>query len=56
MWNSSTGDCKCNKACKIDKCLDIKNSSCKRRQLGNLGLLCEDEIFNTTETWLEHKK
>ena len=54
MWNSSTGDCKCNKACKIDKCLDIKNFLCKKRQLGKLALAFEDQIFNTTETSLEH--
>ena len=28
LWNHSTCDCGCNKACKIDKHLDIKNCSC----------------------------
>ena len=56
MWNSSTGDCKYNKACKIDKYLDVKNFSCKKRQLGKLALACEDQILNRTETSLEHRK
>ena len=56
MWNSSTGDCKCKKGCKIDKYLDIKNFSCKKGQLGKLALACEDQILNTTETSLEHRK
>ena len=43
MWNSSTCDCKCNKACKIDKYLDIKIFSCKKRLLDKLALACEDE-------------
>ena len=30
MWNPSTCDCECNKACKIDKYLDTRNCSCKR--------------------------
>ena len=30
MWNPSTCVCECNKACKIDKCLHIKNCSCKK--------------------------
>ena len=25
MWNPSACNCECNKACKIDKCLDDKN-------------------------------
>ena len=29
MWNSSTYDCKCNKACKIDEYLDIRNCYAK---------------------------
>ena len=28
MWNPSTCDWECDKACKIDKYLDIKNCSC----------------------------
>ena len=50
------GDCKCNKVCKIDKYLDIKNISCKKSLLGKLALACKDEILNTTETSLNHKK
>ena len=56
IWNSSMGDCKCNKVCKIDKYLDIKNISCKKSLLGKLALACKDEILNTTETSLNHKK
>ena len=50
-----TGDCECNNPCKIDKYLDIKNCSCKKRLFGRLGLTCEDEIY-TTETSLDDKK
>ena len=50
------GDCKCNKVCKIDKYLDLKNISCKKILLGKLALACKDEILNTTETSLNHKK
>ena len=48
MRNRSTGDCECNKACKIDEYLDIKNCSCERRLISKLVLQCEDEILNTT--------
>ena len=44
MWNSSTCDCKCNKAFKIDKYLDIKKFSYKKGLLDKLALACEDEI------------
>ena len=37
-------DCKCNKACKIDECLDIKNFSCEKRQISKLVLKCEEDI------------
>ena len=30
MWNPSMCDCECNKACKIDEYLDIKNCSYKK--------------------------
>ena len=29
LWNSSTYYCECNKTCKSDEYLDIKNCSCK---------------------------
>ena len=29
VWNPSTCDCECNKACKIDKYLDFENCLCK---------------------------
>ena len=49
-------DCECNKTCKIDEYLDIKNCSCKKRLFGKLELVCDDEILNTTETSLDDKK
>ena len=55
MWNHITCDCECNKACKIDE-IDIKNCSCKKRLIGKLVLVCEDEILNITETSLDDKK
>ena len=30
MWNPSTCDCECNKACKIEEYLNIKNCSGKK--------------------------
>ena len=56
MWNPSTCNCEYNKACKSDRYLDIKNSSFEERVIGKLVLECEDEILNTTETLLNHKK
>ena len=49
MWNLSTCDCECNKACKIYECFDTKNCSCEKRLFGKLVSACEDEILNTTE-------
>ena len=49
-------DCECNKACKIDEYLDIKNFSCRKCLFHKLALECEDEILNTTETLLNYKK
>ena len=50
MWNPSTCDCECNKACKIDEYLDIKNCSCEKNLIGKLLLECEEEILNSTRT------
>ena len=50
MWNPSSCDCECNKACKIDKNLDIKNLSCKKRLIGKLVLECKEYTLNTTKT------
>ena len=36
IWNPITCDCECNKVCKIDEYLDIKNCSCKKCLFGNL--------------------
>ena len=44
-------DCECNKTCKIDKYLDIKNCSCEKRLVGKLVFECEREILNTTEAF-----
>ena len=54
--NSSKCDCECNKACKIDEYLDIKNCYCEKGLIGKLGLEYEDEILDTTETLLNDKK
>ena len=51
MWNPSTCDCECTKACKIDEYLDIKNWSCAKRLIGKLVLEFEYEILNTTEAF-----
>ena len=53
MWNPSTCDCECNKACKIDEHLDTKSSSYKKRLISKLVLECEDEMLNTTESSLD---
>ena len=42
MWNFSTYDCECNKASKIDKYLDIKDCSWKKRVSGKSLLVCEN--------------
>ena len=56
MWNPSTCNCECNKACKINEYLDIKNYSCEKRLIGKLVLLHGDKILNTTENSLDYKK
>ena len=48
MQNPSTCNCGCNKACKIDKYLDTKYCYCKKRLIGKLVFVCEDEILNTS--------
>ena len=56
MLNPSACDWECNKACKIDEYLDVKNCSCEKRLIGKFVLECEDEILNTTKTLLNDKK
>ena len=56
MWNSSICDFECNKACKIDNYLGIKNCSCEKRLISKLVLECEDEILNATENSIDDKK
>ena len=56
MWNPSICDCECNKACKIDEYLHLKNCSCEKRVISRLVFKCEDEILNTTDTSLNDKK
>ena len=46
----------CNKACKIDKYLDIKKSLSRKCLYDKLVLACEDGILSTTETPLDDKK
>ena len=36
--------------------LDTKNCSFEKRLIGKLLLKCEDEMLNTSETWLNNKK
>ena len=55
-WNPSTYGCEGNKACKIDKYLDIKNCSDEKLLIGKLVLECENETLHTTENLLNHKK
>ena len=55
-WILSKCDCKCNKNCKIDEYLDIKNCSCEKRLFGKLALACENEKLITTETSLNDRK
>ena len=38
MWNSSTGDCECNKACEIVEYLEIKNCLWEKRLIRKLVL------------------
>ena len=52
MWIPSTCDCKFDKACKIDKCLDTKNCSCKKVLTGKLVLEDKDKILNTLKPYL----
>ena len=40
-------DCECDKACKIDEYLDIKNCSCEKRLIGTLVLESKNEMLNT---------
>ena len=58
IWNPSTCDCECNKACvnKINDYLDIKNCSFKKRLIGKLVLKCEYGISNRTKTLVNDKK
>ena len=47
MWNPSTCDFECNKACKIGEYLDIKNCSCEKRLFDEIIIAYEDKILNT---------
>ena len=48
--------CECNKACKGDEYLDIKNWSWEKCLIGKQVLEYGDEILNATETSLNDKK
>ena len=56
MWNPSTCDCKCDKACKIGEYLDLKNCSCENRLFVKVVQTCEDEILSTAKTLIVQKK
>ena len=56
MWNPSTCDCKCDKACKIGEYLNLKNCSLENRLFVKVVQTCEDEILNTAKTLIVHKK
>ena len=49
MWNHSTCNCECNKLCKIDEYLDIKNCFCWWCLFDKFVLAYKDEIINATE-------
>ena len=51
MWNPSTCNCQCDKACKNVEYLHIKDFLYEKRLIGNLVLECEDEVLNTTEAY-----
>ena len=55
MWSSSTCDCECDKKCKIDKYLDTKDCSYKKRLPVKLLLEYEDEILNILKPYLTIK-
>ena len=56
IWIPSMCDCECNKACKVNQYLDIKQCSCKKLLTEKLMLEREDEISNTIETSLNNKR
>ena len=47
--------CDCDKACKIDEYLDIKNCSCEKYLIGKFVLGWEDEILNKNKTSPDNK-
>lgn len=49
MRNPSAFHCKCNKACKIDENLYIKNCLCAKLLIDKLVSKCEYEILSTTK-------
>ena len=56
MWNLSTCDCDCNKACTIGEYLGPKSCLCKKRLISKLVLQFEDEMLNTAESYTDDKK
>ena len=56
MWHPSMYDYGCNKAVKTAEYFDIKNCSCEKRLIGELGIECEDKILDTIANLLHDKK
>ena len=56
IYNGSMCDYECNKACKIDEYLYVKNYSSQKLLIVRLVLVCMDGILNSTETSLDDKK
>ena len=55
MWSPSNCDCESDKKCKIDKYLDTKDCSCKKRLPVKLVLEYEHGILNTLKPYLTIK-
>ena len=56
MWNPSTCDYECNKACSIYEYLDLKNCSYGKHRFSKLTLAYVDEVLNTTGTSFDDEK
>ena len=50
FWNPSACECECDKSYNFDEYLDYPSCKCGKKLIDKLGLQCEDEILNTTDT------